>query len=159
MSGSASLKKPPGSPSMVTLTRVPPSMRSKVTEDWNGNGPDSLFAANFRFGSNSVISDSLSMRRPRSLPTERVVVPTPMGPAEVFLASSEADDHFGLFSWLLSTAKTSSTGRLIVALISAFAITDPLQTNASGLIDLGLSPSPAGHLLMTCPPQVRPTIG
>jgi len=55
---------------------------SKVTESWNGNAPDLHCAANFRFGSNSVNSDSLSMRRPRNLLMEREVVPTPMGPAE-----------------------------------------------------------------------------
>lgn len=35
---------------------------------WNGNAPDLLCAANFRFGSNLL--------------TEREVLPTPMGPAE-----------------------------------------------------------------------------
>ena len=53
----------------------------------------------------------------------RAVEPTPKVPADVILASSEAEDHFGLFSGLLSTAKTSSTGRLIVVLTSALAMT------------------------------------
>src|SRR5918992_381152 len=125
MRGSATLKKPPGSASMVALTGVPPLAGSTITVAWIGNGPDVLRDTNLRFGSNSVISVSLSMRRPRNLLTARDVVPTPIGPAEVFVDSSDADDHFGADSGSLTTAKTSSRGRLIVVLTSAFAMDHP----------------------------------
>jgi hypothetical protein len=51
-SGSASLKKPLGSISNVTLTRVPPSICSTVFEPVMGNGPDLLSKLYFRFASN-----------------------------------------------------------------------------------------------------------
>src|SRR3989304_4088857 len=120
-SGSASLKKPPLSPSVLRLIRVPPSTRSKVVRASTGKG-NLLFSVYFRFGSYSVISASPSIRRPRNWLTECHVVPTPIGPLDVFLFSRLPDCHFGLFSLLLRTAKTSSVGRLIRILGSIFAI-------------------------------------
>ncbi len=45
---------------MVVLTRVPQLTGSTVTVAWIGNGHDLLRDTNLRFGSNSVISISLS---------------------------------------------------------------------------------------------------
>ena len=73
----------------------------------------------FRFGSNSVYLVSLSIRRPRNLPTPCQVVPTPIAPSEVFVVSLMPDAHLGFFEESLITAKTSSIGRLTVVLTSA----------------------------------------
>ena len=56
------------------------------------------------------------------LPTACHVDPTPIGPAEVFFERSAAPGaHFDPFDESASTAKTSSTGRLIVVPTSNLA--------------------------------------
>jgi len=45
-----------------------------------------------------------------------------MGPSEVFVDSLALDTHRGFLEASLKTAKTSSTGRLIVVLTSALAM-------------------------------------
>jgi len=88
-----------------------------------GTLPICPVSAILRFGSKSVTSASFSVVRPNDLTTARLVEPTPTGPAEVIFSSSAFDDHFGVSSTLLSTAKTSSTDRLMVMLTSAFMLT------------------------------------
>src|SRR5260370_35111612 len=50
------------------------------------------------------------------------MVPTPIGPADVFVTSLFPDIHFGEFSGLLTEAKTSSRGRLMTMLSSSVAM-------------------------------------
>ena len=61
-SGSASLKKPPGSTSKVAVTRVPPLICSTVFEPLMGNGPDLLSKLYFRFAAGSGKTTTLIAR-------------------------------------------------------------------------------------------------
>src|SRR5450759_4357812 len=131
-SGSASLKKPPGCASTVWLTRVPPATDSVVVVTVIGKG-FVVVETIFRLGSNAVYSKVPSIFRPAALPTESHVVPTPIGPSEVFFGGSAApEDHFDPLEKSLRTAKTSSTGRLIVVPTSNLAMGRALHRPEAG---------------------------
>src|ERR1019366_10648159 len=116
--GATSCKKPWSSASYPMVTRVPPSTRSNPLRNVSGRGPDTVFHAVIRFGSDSVISYIASIRLPRNSPTKQDVAPTPRGPSDVFLASTHSRRHFASFSRLARNAKTSSRGLLITKLDS-----------------------------------------
>src|SRR5579884_95013 len=92
-SGSASEKKPFDSPSIAQVNLVPPASGSKVEVRFIGTGPEVERPEKMRLGSYSVTTCSESKRRPRNWRVDWMVLPTPMGPSEVWRASITSGDH------------------------------------------------------------------
>src|ERR1019366_3174390 len=67
--GSASLKKPRLSPLKFEVSRVPPSMASKVLSISRWNGPETVLVADRSFGTYSTYCEDDSKLRPKNLPT------------------------------------------------------------------------------------------
>lgn len=69
-------------------------------------------------GWNTVTSASFTVFAPYAFPSARRVEPTPTGPSEVQYSVTSAGYQAAVFSTLLSTENTSSTGRAMVTVIS-----------------------------------------
>src|ERR671910_3387953 len=75
------------------------------------NGPNRDTSVKRLTGWYSVTSMVPSTRRPRSVRTSRAVVPTPIGPGEVWVMAVTAGSHLGWFwKWSVATNRNTSAG-------------------------------------------------
>lgn len=108
---SPNLKNPPGSPSKLATTFVPPPLGSNLLLILTGNGL-STWVANRSLGTYSTTSAVESILRPRNLARCWILVPTRTGVSDGCDSSTIAF-HSGSLAGSARNAKTSSIGRLI----------------------------------------------
>ena len=72
------------------------AMGANVARACSVNGPNRDTSVKLLTGLYSVTSMVPSVRRPRSVRTSRAVVPTPIGPGEVWVMDVTAGSHFGV---------------------------------------------------------------
>src|SRR5918994_7749482 len=87
------------------------AMGAKVARACSVNGPNRDTSVKLRTGSYSVTSMVPSTRQPWSVRTSRAVVPTPIGPGEVWVMAVTAGSHLGWFwKWSVATNRNTSAG-------------------------------------------------